>query len=97
MFFYYFTEVSDTVKIYGGSNKVGISNTKQAGISKIRIPYTAEEITPELVSKVLGKLGIGGGNGGNGDDNSNGGSGSGSSGSGLGSGVGSGIGSSFNG
>ena len=56
MFFYYFTEVSDTVKIYGGSNKVGISNTKQAGISKIRIPYTAEEITPELVSKVLGKV-----------------------------------------
>lgn len=56
MFFYYFTEVSDTVKIYGGSNKIGISNTKQAGISKIRIPYTAEEITPELVSKVLGNV-----------------------------------------
>lgn len=52
------------------------------GNGKIEIPDISGDGIKDLVSKVLGKLGIGGGNGGNGGDNSNGGSGSGSSGSG---------------
>lgn len=52
------------------------------GNGKIEIPEISGDGIKDLVSKVLGKLGIGGGNGGNGGDNSNGGSGSGSSGSG---------------
>lgn len=52
------------------------------GNGKVEIPEISGDGIKDLVSKVLGKLGIGGGNGGNGDDNSNGGSGSGSSGSG---------------
>ena len=51
------------------------------GNGKVEIPEISGDGIKDLVSKVLGKLGIGGGNGGN-DDNSNGGSGSGSSGSG---------------
>lgn len=49
------------------------------GNGKVEIPEISGDGIKDLVSKVLGKLGIGGGNG---DDNSNGGSGSGSSGSG---------------
>lgn len=52
------------------------------GNGKVEIPEISGDGIKDLVSKVLGKLGIGGGNGGNDDDNSNGGSGSGSSGSG---------------
>ncbi len=52
------------------------------GNGKIEIPEISGDGIKDLVSKVLGKLGIGGGNGGNGGGNSNGGSGSGSSGSG---------------
>lgn len=52
------------------------------GNGKIEIPEISGDGIKDLVSKVLGKLGIGGGNGGNGGDNGNGGSGSGSSGSG---------------
>lgn len=52
------------------------------GNGKIEIPDISGDGIKDLVSKVLGKLGIGGGNGGNGGDNSNGGSGSGSLGSG---------------
>ena len=51
------------------------------GNGKVEIPEISGDGIKDLVSKVLGKLGIGGGNGGY-DDNSNGGSGSGSSGSG---------------
>lgn len=51
------------------------------GNGKVEIPEISGDGIKDLISKVLGKLGIGGGNGGN-DDNSNGGSGSGSSGSG---------------
>lgn len=51
------------------------------GNGKVEIPEISGDGIKDLVSKVLGKLGIGGGNGSN-DDNSNGGSGSGSSGSG---------------
>lgn len=52
------------------------------GNGKIEIPDISGDGIKDLVTKILGKLGIGGGNGGNGGDNSNGGSGSGSSGSG---------------
>lgn len=52
------------------------------GNGKIEIPEISGDGIKDLVSKVLGKLGIGGGNGGNGGDSNNGGSGSGSSGSG---------------
>ena len=51
------------------------------GNGKAEIPEISGDGIKDLVSKVLGKLGIGGGNGGN-DDNINGGLGSGSSGSG---------------
>ena len=51
------------------------------GNGKVEIPEISGDGIKDLVSKVLGKLGIGGGNGGNGDDNSNGGSGSSGSGS----------------
>lgn len=50
------------------------------GNGKVEIPEISGDGIKDLVSKVLGKLGIGGGNGGN-DDNSNGGSGSSGSGS----------------
>lgn len=49
------------------------------GNGKIEIPEISGDGIKDLVTKILGKLGIGGGNGG---DNNNGGSGSGSSGSG---------------
>ena len=52
------------------------------GNGKAEIPEISGDGIKDLVSKVLGKLGIGGGNGGNDDNNSNGGLGSGSSGSG---------------
>lgn len=52
------------------------------GNGKVEIPEISGDGIKDLVSKVLGKLGIGGGNVGNGDDNSNGGSGSGSGSSG---------------
>lgn len=54
------------------------------GNGKIEIPDISGDGIKDLVSKVLGKLGIGGdkNNGGNGGDKNNGGSGSGSSGSG---------------
>lgn len=52
------------------------------GNGKIEIPDISGDGIKDLVTKILGKLGIGGGNGGNGGDSNNGGSGSGSSGSG---------------
>lgn len=52
------------------------------GNGKIEIPDISGDGIKDLVTKILGKLGIGGGNGDNGGDKNNGGSGSGSSGSG---------------
>lgn len=52
------------------------------GKGKIEIPDISGDGIKDLVTKILGKLGIGGGNGDNGGDKNNGGSGSGSSGSG---------------
>lgn len=52
------------------------------GNGKIEIPDISGDGIKDLVTKILGKLGIGGGNGDNGGDKNNGSSGSGSSGSG---------------